>query len=183
VLDLTARIHEQFQYDPSATTIATPLEDVLRLRRGVCQDFAHLQIACLRSLGLPARYVSGYVLSRSLDSIDRVLEGGDASHAWISVYLPDGGWIDVDPTNNTLTTREHITVAWGRDFNDVSPLKGVMMGGGAHTVSVGVTVSPVPADAALGPLQHQRRTESPGRTTQIQQQQQQRIDGPDPLSP
>ena len=183
VLDLTARIHEQFQYDPSATTIATPLEDVLRLRRGVCQDFAHLQIACLRSLGLPARYVSGYVLSRSLDSIDRVLEGGDASHAWISVYLPDGGWIDVDPTNNTLTTREHITVAWGRDFNDVSPLKGVMMGGGAHTVSVGVTVSPVPADAALGPLQHQRRTESPGRTTQTQQQQQQRIDGPDPLSP
>ncbi len=144
VLDLTHRIHGDFTYDPTATTVATPLADVLKNRRGVCQDFAHLQIACLRALGLPARYVSGYVMTRSLDDIDTLLEGGDASHAWVAVYLPDGGWIDVDPTNNKLTTREHVTLAWGRDFGDVSPLKGVMMGGGAHGVSVGVTVAPVP---------------------------------------
>ncbi|WP_404384913.1 transglutaminase N-terminal domain-containing protein [Caenispirillum salinarum] len=186
VLDLTTRIHADFSYDPTATTVATPLAEVLAERRGVCQDFAHLQIACLRALGLPARYVSGYVLSRSLDEIDRVLEGADASHAWVSVYLPDGGWIDVDPTNDKLPTREHVTVAWGRDFSDVSPLKGVMMGGGAHTVSVGVTVAPVPADAADGPAvppAHQRRAERPEPTLQAEQQQQQRMGGADPLSP
>lgn len=185
VLDLTHRIHEDFRYDPTATTVATPLEEVLADRRGVCQDFAHLQIACLRSLGLPARYVSGYVLSRSLDAIEQVLEGGDASHAWVSIYLPDGGWIDVDPTNDKLPTREHVTVAWGRDFSDVSPLKGVMMGGGAHTVSVGVTVAPVPAEEAepAAPPAHQRRDERPEATLQAEQQQQQRMAGADPLSP
>lgn len=175
VLDLTHRIHADFRYDPTATTIATPLAEVLESRRGVCQDFAHLQIACLRALGLPARYVSGYVLTRSLDAVEQALEGGDASHAWLSVYLPDGGWIDVDPTNDKLPTREHITVAWGRDFGDVSPLKGVMTGGGAHTVSVGVTVAPVSRDraAASGPQYQRRRGDAPFSLQAAQEQQQQ----------
>ncbi|MCA1940976.1 MAG: transglutaminase family protein [Caenispirillum bisanense] len=164
VLDLTHRIHGEFKYDPTATTVATPLADVLKARRGVCQDFAHLQIACLRALGLPARYVSGYVLTRSLDEIEKALEGGDASHAWISVYLPDGGWVDVDPTNDKLPTREHVTIAWGRDFGDVSPLKGVMMGGGAHTVSVGVTVAPVPRKDAAPPRQQQQQQQQQQQT-------------------
>lgn len=186
VVDLTHRIHTDFRYDPTATTVATPLAEVLDERRGVCQDFAHLQIACLRSLGLPARYVSGYVLSRSLDTIEQALEGGDASHAWVSFYLPESGWIDVDPTNDKLPTREHITVAWGRDFSDVSPLKGVMMGGGAHTVSVAVTVAPEPTDENDASLAHPPWNEQPGITMQAQQQQQQqqqRMAGVDPLSP
>jgi transglutaminase-like putative cysteine protease len=145
-LDLTSRIHRDFTYDPMATTIATPLQEVLAKRRGVCQDFAHLQIACLRSLGLAARYVSGYVLTRIEESGER-LEGGDASHAWVSVFVPcaeapNGGWVDLDPTNDKMVTREHVTVAWGRDFEDVSPIKGVMLGGGAQTIEVSVTLRP-----------------------------------------
>lgn len=173
VLHLTHRIHTEFVYDPTATTIATPLAEVLAQRRGVCQDFAHLQIACLRTLGLPARYVSGYVLSRSLDAIEQALEGGDASHAWVSVYLPDAGWIDVDPTNDKLPTREHVTVAWGRDFSDVSPLMGVMMGGGAHTVTVGVTVAPVPVEETIASPERQRRADESDIMRQAEQQQQQ----------
>ncbi|ABC23360.1 transglutaminase family protein [Rhodospirillum rubrum] len=157
-IDLTGRIHADFTYDPTATTVATPLAEVLAKRRGVCQDFAHLQIACLRSMGLAARYVSGYVLTCSTESGER-LEGGDASHAWVSLYVPcaaapNGGWIDLDPTNDKLITREHVTVAWGRDFEDVSPIKGVMLGGGAQTVSVAVTLRP----RTNGP---RARTESP----------------------
>ncbi|MGB0696469.1 MAG: transglutaminase family protein [Rhodospirillaceae bacterium] len=148
VVDLTARIYRDFSYDPTATTISTPLAEVMRKRAGVCQDFAHLQIACLRSLGLAARYVSGYVLT-SMPGSDETLEGGDASHAWLSVFIPDpnipnGGWLDVDPTNNKIVTREHITVAWGRDFDDVSPIKGVMLGGGDQSIEVDVSVTPMP---------------------------------------
>lgn len=143
-LDLTRRINTDFVYDPAATDIATPLAQVIRERRGVCQDFAHVQIAALRALGLPARYVSGYVLTNT------GLTGGDASHAWVSVWVPGYGWIDLDPTNNKLALEEHVVVAWGRDFDDVSPLKGVMVGGGAHEIDVSVEISPAEPPAVLG---------------------------------
>jgi transglutaminase-like putative cysteine protease len=120
---------------------------VLAHRRGVCQDFAHLGIAALRGLGLAARYVSGYVLTRMPGDTER-LEGGDASHAWVSVFVPmadapNGGWIDIDPTNDKLVTHEHIVTAWGRDFDDVSPIKGVMLGGDGTPPAVSVTVTPL----------------------------------------
>ena len=141
VLDLTARIHRDFKFDPQATTIATPLEEVFKNRRGVCQDFAQLQIGCLRSLGLPARYVSGYLETDPPAGQVR-MAGADASHAWLSVYGQGLGWLDVDPTNNLLTSTRHITVAWGRDFSDVSPLRGVIVGSGDHTLKVAVDVIP-----------------------------------------
>jgi transglutaminase-like putative cysteine protease len=144
-LDLTQRIHRDFRYDHTATTVATPLHDVLRLRRGVCQDFAHLQIGCLRSHGLAARYVSGYLLTNPPPGQQRLV-GADASHAWLAVYCPGAGWIDLDPTNNQVPSERHITLAWGRDYDDVSPIKGVILGGGQHSVAVGVDV--VLADAA-----------------------------------
>jgi transglutaminase-like putative cysteine protease len=140
-LDLTRRIYRDFKYDPKATTISTPVETVLKQKRGVCQDFAHLQIACLRSLGLAARYVSGYLLTHPAPGKERLV-GADASHAWISVYCPDLGWVDLDPTNNLMPDTEHITVAWGRDFSDVSPMRGVILGGGEHELDVRVTVRP-----------------------------------------
>jgi len=139
VLDLTRRIHEDFKFDPTATTVATPLREVFQKRRGVCQDFAHLQIACLRSLGLPARYVSGYLETLPPPGKPR-LAGADASHAWISFFCHGLGWIDVDPTNNLLPSLQHVTVAWGRDFSDVSPLRGVIMGSGEHAMRVAVDV-------------------------------------------
>jgi transglutaminase-like putative cysteine protease len=139
VLDLTHRIHAEFRYDQRATTVSTPLAQVFAQRRGVCQDFAHLAIGCLRSLGLPARYVSGY-LSTTPTSGQRRLVGADASHAWLAVYCPGNGWIDVDPTNDQIPTNKHIHLAWGRDFDDVSPIKGVILGGGQHTVAVAVDV-------------------------------------------
>jgi transglutaminase-like putative cysteine protease len=139
VLDLTGRIHADFQYDQRATTLATPLADVLAGRRGVCQDFAHLEIGCLRSMGLAARYVSGYLLTTPPPGGERVV-GGDASHAWLSVYSPGYGWIDVDPTNNQLPGDRHITLAWGRDYGDVSPIKGVILGGRQQSVKVAVDV-------------------------------------------
>jgi len=129
VLDLTARIHRDFVFDPTATTVATPLEEVFQLRRGVCQDFAHFEIACLRTLGLPARYVSGYLETLPAPG-QQTLMGVDASHAWISLFCPGIGWIDVDPTNNLLPSMQHITVAWGRDYSDVCPIRGVVSGGG-----------------------------------------------------
>jgi transglutaminase-like putative cysteine protease len=141
LLELTARIHADFKYDSRATTVATPVAEVFSHRRGVCQDFAHLQIACLRALGLAARYVSGYLLTRPPPGRSRLV-GADASHAWLSVYCPGLGWIDVDPTNNVMPDDHHITVAWGRDFADVTPMRGVILGGGAHTVLVSVDVSP-----------------------------------------
>lgn len=141
-LDLTARIHLDFTFDATATTVSTPLPEVFETRRGVCQDFAHLQVACLRSLGLPARYVSGYLETIPPPGSPRLV-GADASHAWISFYCPGMGWIDLDPTNNCLPSMRHITVAWGRDYSDVSPIRGVLMGSGEHTLSVAVDVTPV----------------------------------------
>jgi transglutaminase-like putative cysteine protease len=145
VMDLTARIHADFIYDDSATEVATHVRDVLAIRRGVCQDFAHLQIAGLRALGLPARYISGYLMTRPPEGQEK-LAGADASHAWISVWAPETGWVDFDPTNNLIVSDEHLTIAHGRDFGDVSPISGVILGGGDHTVEVAVDVT-----QALGP--------------------------------
>jgi transglutaminase-like putative cysteine protease len=142
VLELTRRIHDDFVFDPTATTVSTPVEAVFKARRGVCQDFAHLQIACLRALRLPTRYVSGYLLTRPPEGKDKLI-GADASHAWLSVWCPGHGWVDVDPTNNLVVAAEHITLAWGRDYGDVSPVNGAIFGGGAHTVQVAVDVVPV----------------------------------------
>jgi transglutaminase-like putative cysteine protease len=138
--DLMRRIYHDFSYDPASTTIATPLTEVLEKRRGVCQDFAHVAIGCLRSLGLAARYVSGYIETLPPPGQERLI-GADASHAWFSVYLPGSGWVDYDPTNNHQPLEQHITVAWGRDFSDVSPLKGIALGGGKHQVVVSVDVA------------------------------------------
>jgi len=137
--DLTRRIFKDFKYDPKATTVATPLHEVLKKRRGVCQDFAHVGIACLRSLGIPVRYVSGYLRTRPPEGKPRMV-GADASHAWFSVYCPGTGWVDFDPTNNIQPGEEHITVAYGRDFGDVSPVAGILTGGGQHAVKVAVDV-------------------------------------------
>lgn len=139
VLDLCARIHTQFAFDPAATAVGTPLTQVFFHRRGVCQDFAHVGIACLRSLGLAARYVSGYIRTLPPPGREKLI-GADASHAWLSVFIPDWGWLDIDPTNNTIIGEDHVTVAWGRDYDDVSPLRGVVLGGGEHKVIVAVDV-------------------------------------------
>jgi len=139
--DLTTRIYTQFTYDATATSVSTPLHEVLHNRHGVCQDFAHLEIGCLRALGLAARYVSGYLVTQPWpDATPQV--GADASHAWVSVYVPGYDWIDVDPTNNVWPSDGHITVAYGRDYSDVSPIKGVFLGGGEHTMRVAVEVVP-----------------------------------------
>ncbi len=140
VEDLMRRIYQEFRYDPEVTTISTPLQEVLANRSGVCQDFAHLGIGCLRALGLAARYVSGYIETLPPPGKERLV-GADASHAWFSVFSPGIGWIDFDPTNNQIPAEQHITVAWGRDFSDVSPLKGVALGGGEHKVLVSVDVA------------------------------------------
>jgi transglutaminase-like putative cysteine protease len=142
VQDLNRRIHRDFTFDSVATTVATPLEEVLEKRRGVCQDFAHVAIASLRSIGLPARYVSGYLRTTPPAGQERLV-GVDASHAWFSVYCPGMGWIDFDPTNDVLASSSHITLAYGRDFGDVSPVSGILTGGGQHEVKVGVDVRPL----------------------------------------
>lgn len=142
VRELMYRIHTDFTYDPEFTSIATPLSEVLEHRRGVCQDFAHLAIACIRAQGLAARYVSGYIETLPPPGKEKLV-GSDASHAWFSVYSPDSGWVDFDPTNNQMPTDQHITVAWGRDFSDVSPLKGIAFGGGKHTLDVSVDVTKI----------------------------------------
>ena len=142
VLDLTARIHREFKYDPTATSVATPTMEVFEKRRGVCQDFAHLEIGCLRSLGLAARYVSGYLLTDPRPGQPKLV-GADASHAWLGVFCPGYGWIDFDPTNNVIPFLRHVTVAWGRDYGDVCPIKGVFLGGGSHWMSVAVDVTAV----------------------------------------
>ena len=138
---LMAKIFSEFTFDSEATLVATPLQEVLEKRRGVCQDFAHLMLACLRARGFSARYVSGYLLTHPPAGQPRMI-GADASHAWVSVYCPRLGWVDFDPTNNVLPDLEHITLAWGRDFADVSPLRGVILGGGSHDPEVRVTVMP-----------------------------------------
>lgn len=141
VLDLTRRIYRDFTYSPESTTIATPLEEVLQKRQGVCQDFAHFQIGCLRALGFPAKYVSGYIETVPPQGREKLV-GADASHAWISVYSPTEGWFEFDPTNDCLAAEQHIITAWGRDFFDVTPLKGVIFGGGKSPVlNVSVDVS------------------------------------------
>jgi transglutaminase-like putative cysteine protease len=138
---LNAKIFRDMTYAPGATEIATPLLEVLEKRRGVCQDYAHLMIACFRSRGLAARYVSGYLRTVPRDNAV-LLQGADASHAWVSVWCPPIGWIDFDPTNGARAGLDHIALAWGRDFGDVSPLRGVILGGGQHTLTVNVSVVP-----------------------------------------
>ena len=139
---LMQKIFSEFTFDAEATQVATPLVEVLERRRGVCQDFAHLMLACLRSRGLAARYISGYLLTQPPPGQPRLI-GADASHAWVSVFCPVAGWVDFDPTNNVQPALEHITLAWGRDFSDVSPLRGVILGGGSHDPEVRVTVMPL----------------------------------------
>jgi transglutaminase-like putative cysteine protease len=141
VRDLTRRIHAGFAFDPRATSVSTPLREVLAKRRGVCQDFAHLMIGCLRTLGLAARYVSGYILTTPPPGKPRLV-GADASHAWVSVWCGAAGWVDLDPTNDCLADEEHITLGWGRDFGDVTPMRGVILGGGEQELEVKVTVTP-----------------------------------------
>jgi transglutaminase-like putative cysteine protease len=141
-LELTHRIHTEFVYDPRATTITTPVKEVYLNRRGVCQDFAHLQIGCLRAIGLAARYVSGYLSTLPPPGKARLI-GADATHAWVSVYTGEMGWVDLDPTNNQIPGDRHVLIAWGRDYDDVSPVKGVILGGGQHRVKVSVDVAPI----------------------------------------
>lgn len=143
VADLNRRIFREFTYDPHFTTVATPLNEVLSQRRGVCQDFAHLAIACLRGLGLAARYVSGYLETLPPPGRPRLI-GADASHAWLAVYVPGAGWAEFDPTNDCMPQERHVTLAWGRDYGDVAPLTGVMTGGGSHSLDVSVDVAPQP---------------------------------------
>ncbi len=139
VTDLTRRVQEDFTFDPAATTVTTPVSEVFRQFRGVCQDFAHFQIACLRSHGLPARYVSGYLETDPPPGQPK-LRGVDASHAWVSFFCPGLGWIDVDPTNNCLPSLRHIVIGWGRDYSDVPPIRGVLVGGQNQTFGVAVDV-------------------------------------------
>jgi len=145
VADLSRRIHRDFTYDQEFSTIATPIAEVLERRRGVCQDFAHLAIGCLRSVGLPARYVSGYIETVKRNDQPKLV-GADASHAWFSAYAPGYGWFDFDPTNDQIPPKQHITTAWGRDYSDVTPLKGVLFGGGDHKLEVAVDVTRIGVD-------------------------------------
>ena len=144
VRDLVHRIHEDFTYDASATEVSTPLSRVLAVRRGVCQDFAHLAIGCLRTLGLAGRYVSGYLLTHPPPGRPRLV-GADASHAWLATWVPQLGWIDFNPTNDLMPGHEHVTIGHGRDFSDVTPIRGVILGGGAHQLTVAVDVAALDA--------------------------------------
>jgi transglutaminase-like putative cysteine protease len=142
MVEFTQRIKREFKFDKHATTIGTPIIEVLRHRHGVCQDFAHLQIGCLRSLGLAARYVSGYLVTEPPPGQARLV-GCDASHAWVSVYFPNFGWIDFDPTNGILPSAGHVSLGWARDYSDISPVRGVVVGGRRHALSVSVDVEPL----------------------------------------
>ena len=149
--DLMRRIHADFEYETTATDVNTPALEALELRKGVCQDLAHVMLGCLRSLGLPARYVSGYMLTEPPPGQPRLV-GSDASHAWVSVYLPGadaaaGAWADLDPTNNRAPGEDYVTLATGRDYSDVSPMRGVIHGGAKHSLHVAVTVTPAEAEA------------------------------------
>ena len=139
---LTMYIQQHFTYRPNTTDVHTSVMNIWRSRTGVCQDFAHLMIACLRSLGLPARYVAGYLCTEAPTDTER-LRGVDATHAWVAVWTPEWGWVEMDPTNGCLADQRHIVVGWGRDFADVSPLRGVIQGGGVPQLQVAVTVNPV----------------------------------------
>lgn len=144
-IDLMHRIHAEFTYAPASTQIATPVLEAFEEKRGVCQDYAHVMLGCLHTLGLAARYVSGYLVSKPPPGQPRLI-GADASHAWISVHCPglaaNGGWLDLDPTNDLIPATEHVTLAYGRDYGDVTPLRGVIRGGGGHELTVHVTVMP-----------------------------------------
>ncbi len=140
--DILRAFQNEFQFDPKATEISTPIADVFTTRRGVCQDFAHAMIASLRACGLSARYASGYILTHPPEGKERLV-GADASHAWVSVFIPEIGWVDVDPTNCLVCGDEHARVAYGRDYSDVSMLKGAVTGGGKHTIDVKVTMEPI----------------------------------------
>ena len=137
--DLMRRIYTDFEFTPGFTTISTPVAEVMRERKGVCQDFAHLAIACIRSVGLPARYVSGYIETVSPEGVEKLI-GADASHAWFSVYDPAMGWMDFDPTNNMIPGDQHITIGWGRDYADIAPMKGIILSSGSHGLRVSVDV-------------------------------------------
>ena len=140
-IDLMHRIHREFKFDPAATTVSTPVVQVLKQRRGVCQDFAHLMISCLRSVGIAARYNSGYIQTTPPPGKER-LKGADASHAWVGAYCPRNGWLDLDPTNDKVANEEFITIGWGRDYSDIAPVKGVLIGGGKHKVKAEVDMIP-----------------------------------------
>jgi len=142
VIDLVGRIHADFPYMPESTTVHTRIRDVFALRGGVCQDLAHLTIGCLRSMGLAARYVSGYLRTQHNGDAPHLV-GDVASHAWVSVYCGAEGWVDIDPTNNVLTQSDHVTLGWGRDYTDVCPIEGVLVGGGQSALRVSVTVEPM----------------------------------------
>ena len=137
--DLMRRIYTDFEYKPGVTTVSTPLSMVMEQRKGVCQDFAHLAIACLRAVGLPARYVSGYIETLSPEGVEKLV-GVDASHAWFSLYIPNMGWTDFDPTNNCIVADQHITIGWGRDYADVAPFEGIILSSGSHELVVSVDV-------------------------------------------
>jgi transglutaminase-like putative cysteine protease len=141
VSDVMRRIHAEFEFEPGATTVSTSVDEVLYQRRGVCQDFAHLMLACLRGMGLPARYVSGYLLTEPPPGMPRLM-GVDASHAWVAAYSPQHGWVEFDPTNDQLADERYITLTWGADFADVVPLRGVILGGGHQQMDVEVSVIP-----------------------------------------
>jgi transglutaminase-like putative cysteine protease len=147
--DLTSRVHRDFRYDTTVTDACTPVEKVFQIRAGVCQDLAHVALAALRSVGLAARYVSGYLLTSPPPGQPRLV-GTDASHAWFAVWVPSCGWVDFDPTNNMRAGQSHITVAWGRDYSDVVPLGGVVTGGGEHVIEVGVDVLPAHPEGKQG---------------------------------
>ena len=143
VIDLLDRIRRDFKFQSGVTTIATPVGKVLAQRAGVCQDFSHLMISGLRSLGIPARYVSGYIRTKPPPGQER-RRGSDQSHAWVGVWLgQEHGWVDVDPTNNLIVHDEHVVLGWGRDYGDLSPVRGVILGGGKHTLSVSVDLEAV----------------------------------------
>lgn len=156
---LCQRIHTEFKYAPEATDVSTLPLDALKLKEGVCQDFAQVMIAGLRSLGLSARYVSGYLLTQPPPGKPRLI-GADASHAWVSVYCPKSGWLDFDPTNNCLAGESHVKLAYGRDYSDVPPLRGIIRGGGSHTLDVAVTVSPVSDASTSNPALPQPQGQS-----------------------
>jgi transglutaminase-like putative cysteine protease len=139
--ELNDRVHHDWVFDPEATDVATPVDEVFRQRRGVCQDFTHLVLAMLRTLGLPARYVSGYLRTEPPPGQPRLI-GADASHAWVSAYLGEGQWLDLDPTNGCVVGTDHVTIAWGRDYADVTPVKGLILGSGGHTVAARVDLTP-----------------------------------------
>ncbi len=184
--DLMERIHGDFIYSTESTEVNTPAVEALALRKGVCQDFAHIMVACFRMMGLPARYVSGYLLTQPPPGKPRLV-GSDASHAWASVYVPDvpghDGWYDFDPTNNRVPGEDYVTLAFGRDYSDVSPMRGVIHGGARHTLRVAVTVLPLSAENVQTQSQSQSQSQGQSQTqasTQISTQTPSQGQGPSP---